>query len=42
MNKKYKWFQFFQEKEDAAYNFFCFPHAGAGASIYATWGKVGS
>ena len=40
MNKKYKWFQFFQEKEDAAYNFFCFPHAGAGASIYATWGKV--
>lgn len=39
MKKKYKWFSFTTERENAEINVFCFPHAGAGASIYAPWGK---
>lgn len=40
MKKRYKWFSFTSENEQAEYNVFCFPHAGAGASIYAPWGKT--
>ena len=40
MKKKYKWFSFTSEHETSEYNIFCFPHAGAGASIYAPWGKT--
>lgn len=40
MASKYKWFSFENEKDSAKYNFFCFPHAGAGASLYASWGKI--
>lgn len=40
MASKYKWFSFENEKDSAQYNFFCFPHAGAGASLYASWGKI--
>lgn len=40
MANKYKWFSFENENENAEYNFFCFPHAGAGASLYAKWSKI--
>lgn len=40
MKNSSKWFEFISEREEANYNLFCFPHAGAGASTYASWGKV--
>lgn len=39
MTKKYKWFSCVAERDNSAYNFFCFPHAGAGATFYASWVK---
>lgn len=40
MKNDSKWFEFISEHDEAEYNMFCFPHAGAGASTYASWGKV--
>ena len=35
-----KWFKYEKLNEEAKMNFFCFPHAGAGASYYSQWGKI--
>lgn len=34
-----KWFNYCIENGKKA-NFFCFPHAGSGASVYAAWGDI--
>lgn len=38
-NQKNKWFAFVQDKPEYTYKILCFPYAGAGASIFASWGK---